>query len=66
VLAYANYVAKALVAFAIPVATLLVDLGSDWLGITSDGLVGLSEAQAFAIAVLSGLGVFLKSNAPSE
>lgn len=63
-IAYANYIAKALVAFAVPVALVTADLASQWLGLTEDGVLDVSETHAFVLAVLTAVGVFLKSNGP--
>ena len=63
--ASANRYAKAIVAFAVPVAAYVTDVASVAAGITEDGIVGLNEWQTFALAVVSGLGVFFKANAPA-
>lgn len=61
-LAYANWAAKAVVAFAIPFATLAVDIASEVAGVTEDGIINLTEWQALALAVLTAFAVFIKAN----
>lgn len=63
-LQYANYVAKAIVAFAIPAAALLADLASQWLGITEDGVIEVNEAHVLILAAITAVGVFIKKNGP--
>lgn len=63
-LAGANRVAKAIVAFAVPAAVALTDLASQWLGFSEDGFVDANEWLLLAIAVASALGVYFKRNSP--
>lgn len=60
-----NRVAKALVAFGIPTGVLVADLGGQWLDITADGTIVASEWQLFFVAIVSGLAVYFKRNAPA-
>ena len=60
----ANRIAKALVAFAVPFGVLVGDLAAQWLDITADSTIAGNEWLLLGMAIVSGVGVFLKSNAP--
>jgi hypothetical protein len=59
-----NRVAKALLAFGVPAGVLVADLSGQWLDVTADGTIVASEWQLLAVAVIAGLAVFFKRNAP--
>lgn len=64
-LARLNWAAKAVVAFGVPAMAVLADLSSQWLGFSEDGFIDASEWQLLLLAVISGIGVFLKKNGPA-
>lgn len=61
-----NRLAKAIVAFAIPTGVLAADLAGQWLDITADDTIVASEWQLFLLAIVTGVGVYFKRNAPPE
>ena len=56
--------AKAIVAWGVPTAAVLVSLGTEWTGITDDGIVSGAEWQGFAVAIIAGVLTYFKTNAP--
>lgn len=61
-----NTIAKALVAFGIPAGALVADLGGQWLDITADDTIAANEWHLLILAVITGVAVFFKRNAPVE
>lgn len=59
-----NRIAKAIVAWAVPTATVLVSLGTEVVNVTDDGFVDGAEVQLLVVAVIAGVLTFLKANAP--
>jgi len=59
-----NRIAKAIVAWAIPTATVLVSVSSDLAGITEDGIVSGAEWQLLGVGIISGLLTYFKRNTP--
>lgn len=59
-----NWAAKAVIAFGVPAVAVLVDLSSQWLGFSEDGVIDASEWQLLLLAVIAGVGVFFKKNGP--
>jgi len=59
-----NRIAKAVVAWAVPTATVLVSVGTEVTSVTDDGIVNGAEWQLLAVGVIAGFLAWWKSNAP--
>lgn len=62
VIRWGNYVAKALVPWAVLAAVWLADLAAQWTAVAEDGTVDVVEWQTLLLAAITSAGVFLKRN----